>query len=135
MLSYIYIIVLIYVVPRLFLYNREGDIELNVKGIDPDKIKKKTRQEIIDRLYHLVIYNEKKVRWPYYLSLSALASGLIIAMLSNSKDIKSKETLISTTLFVFAMMELPQRFESAHVRSIQTYEAGLLTARFNELNK
>lgn len=132
-LTYVIIFTIIYVIPRIFIYNREGDIELNIKGINKEEIKKKSIDQLFDRMHHLIIYNEKKVRWPYYLTLSMIASVLLLNVIDRNKF--TKENTIITTLLIFFFIELPQRYESAHVRSIQTYESGLLLSRFNELNK
>lgn len=121
---YLMIFMAIYVVPRIWVYNREGDIELSVKGVDKEQIKKKSVSELIDRMHQLIIYNENKVRWPYYMTIAGIAS-VIFTEISNSKTDQCTKLLI-LTFFIFMLLELPQRYESAHVRSIQTYESSLL---------
>lgn len=148
--TYLMIGIAIYVFPRLFLYNREGDIELNVKGIDKQRISSMKTHEVLDRMHELIIYNEKKVRWPFYLAISSVASLFILSLISsnslsnnsnnstnnNSTNNLNKENIFFVlTLFIFSLIEIPQRYESAHVRSIQTYESTLLREQFKKLLK
>lgn len=129
---YILILVAIYILPRVFFYSREGDIDLYNKGIDKENIQKKNEKEVMERMHQLVVYNEKKVRWPFHVML-ALAGSFILLYLLRDSSLITCENVLASCIFLFILIEVPGRYEAAHVRAIQSYESGLLMSRFEAL--
>ena len=120
----------IFIIPRLYFYTAEGAItNFYQKDIDRDKY---SRDELIDKLYRLSIYDYCKVRWHYTFLLCLVLALFVLYLINGVFDLKN---LIILTLLFFVAMEVPNRLENSHLKNKTANKATLIYSTLIERNR
>lgn len=122
------VIFIIFVFPRFFLYTPSGDINnfYNKEISNYSSISK-----LLESLYKSSILPYSKVLWHYNLVLSLFCSFLFLYIF----NILTSRNLIICVFLFFVIIEIPNRFISAHYNSINAnYSTSLYSILKDRLN-
>jgi len=101
----------IYILLTFFMYSTQGDMDNVIKDIK--KLKKiEDKDEIIDKLFGIIIESKTSVSWPITLCISILVSSLITYCTSTIDDLDRK--FLITTMFLFFTIFSMFSFVSTH---------------------
>jgi hypothetical protein len=120
------VIILVYVFVIAFTtYTPKGDLKGVLAERNSVLEKYNTPNDIADRLHEIITYKERKVRWPHYLALAILFSAVILFIIGQLTFINCA----IATAFIFLAIDLPRRFDNAHVLGKQSVEGDMLYAK------
>jgi hypothetical protein len=89
----------IYILLTFYIYSTQGDMNNLIKDIK--KLKKvKDKDEIIDRLFHIIVDNKSSVKWPIIVSISIIISSLITYCTSGINNLDQKFLITSAFIFL-----------------------------------
>ena len=121
---------IIFIIPRFYFYTAEGAIT-NFYSMDIDR-NKYSKDDLIDKLYRLSIYDFCKVRWHYTFLLSLISSFFVIYLFDIYFDLKNVFLL---SLFFFVVIEVPGRLENGHLKNKIANKATLIYSTLIERNR
>lgn len=125
LILFLTILLIIFVVPRFYLYTSEGDIEnFYAKDLNRDK----SYNKLLEKLYKLSLYDYCKVRWHYLFLLSILASLFVIFLI----DSVSLKNFIIVGLIFFLVLTVPTSVDTSHFKSKIANEATLIYSTLKE---
>lgn len=124
------VFLVVFFIPRLYFYTAEGAIT-NFYPEDIDR-NKYSKDELIDKLYRLAIYDYCKVRWHYTFILSLVAAFFSLYLINGCFTLFN---LIILTLIFFTVIEVPGRLENSHLKNKTANKATLIYSTLIERNR